>query len=131
MNRRIFGFQRRVWWPKWTPASSSCFMLTTATRLLRFSSVLVLRPRTLGSLPHSDWASAGGASDLRSAGVRIPGSESELGWPAILPSRSLRLRRRAARARGSGGGAGFDATRRAQAQGHDHRVVGGIDIDRE
>src|SRR5829696_5755624 len=23
MNRRILGFQRRVWWPKWTPASSS------------------------------------------------------------------------------------------------------------
>src|SRR5262245_7613259 len=31
MKRRIFGFQRRVWWPKWTPASSSCFMVTTAT----------------------------------------------------------------------------------------------------
>jgi len=24
MNGRILGFQRRVWWPKWTPASSSC-----------------------------------------------------------------------------------------------------------
>src|SRR3989442_10726693 len=25
MKRRIFGFHRRVWWPKWTPASSrSC-----------------------------------------------------------------------------------------------------------
>ena len=23
MNGFIFGFQRRVWWPKWTPASSS------------------------------------------------------------------------------------------------------------
>src|ERR1044071_3223588 len=22
MKRRILGFQRRVWWPKWTPASS-------------------------------------------------------------------------------------------------------------
>src|SRR5215218_162857 len=30
MNRFIFGFQRRVWCPKWTPLSSSCFMLTTA-----------------------------------------------------------------------------------------------------
>src|SRR5215510_3131342 len=27
----IFGFQRRVWCPKWTPASSSCFIVTTAT----------------------------------------------------------------------------------------------------
>src|SRR3954451_6904727 len=30
MNRFIFGFHRRVWCPKWTPLSSSCFMLTTA-----------------------------------------------------------------------------------------------------
>jgi hypothetical protein len=22
MNGAIFGFQKRVWWPKWTPASS-------------------------------------------------------------------------------------------------------------
>src|SRR5687768_11444243 len=29
MNRFIFGFHRRVWCPKWTPASSSCFMVTT------------------------------------------------------------------------------------------------------
>ena len=27
MKRRIFGFQRRVWWPKWTPASRSSRML--------------------------------------------------------------------------------------------------------
>src|SRR5579875_1812217 len=30
MNLFIFGFQRRVWWPKWTPASRSCFIVTTA-----------------------------------------------------------------------------------------------------
>src|SRR6478609_8424659 len=29
MKRFIFGFQRRVWWPKWTPASSRSFMETT------------------------------------------------------------------------------------------------------
>jgi len=28
MNFFIFGFYRRVWWPKWTPASSRSFMLT-------------------------------------------------------------------------------------------------------
>src|SRR5882757_7737180 len=28
MKRRILGFQRRVWWPKWTPASSSSRMPT-------------------------------------------------------------------------------------------------------
>src|SRR5947208_8621470 len=31
MKRRIFGFQRRVWWPKWTPASSSSLIPTWAT----------------------------------------------------------------------------------------------------
>ena len=30
MYSRIFGFQRRVWCPKWTPASSSCFMVVAA-----------------------------------------------------------------------------------------------------
>src|SRR4051794_23746932 len=30
MNRFILGFHRRVWCPKWTPLSSSCFMVTTA-----------------------------------------------------------------------------------------------------
>src|SRR3954468_12871644 len=30
MKRRIFGFQRRVWWPKWTPDSSSSLMPTSA-----------------------------------------------------------------------------------------------------
>src|SRR6266545_7211202 len=29
MKRRIFGFQRRVWWPKWTPASKSSRIETT------------------------------------------------------------------------------------------------------
>src|SRR3990170_1787026 len=29
MKRFIFGFQRRVWWPKWTPASRSSRMVTT------------------------------------------------------------------------------------------------------
>src|SRR5919205_3157990 len=31
MKRRILGFQRRVWWPKWTPASKSSRMETTGT----------------------------------------------------------------------------------------------------
>jgi hypothetical protein len=33
MKRFIFGFQRRVWWPKWTPASRSSLMETTDTGL--------------------------------------------------------------------------------------------------
>src|SRR5437588_7144693 len=31
MYGRILGFQRLVWCPKWTPASSSCFRVTWAT----------------------------------------------------------------------------------------------------
>src|SRR6187200_2257090 len=33
MKRRILGFQRRVWWPKWTPASSSSRMPISGMRL--------------------------------------------------------------------------------------------------
>src|SRR5438105_9609926 len=43
MKRRIFGFQRRVWWPKWTPASSSSRMETTAMRLLPWLTLALLR----------------------------------------------------------------------------------------
>ncbi len=44
MNRFIFGFQRRVWWPKWTPASSNCFMVTTATGKTSFPRFVNVRP---------------------------------------------------------------------------------------
>src|SRR3954464_11492485 len=46
MKRFIFGFQRRVWWPKWTPASSNSFMETTGMGAPFFGL---------------DWHSAGGA----------------------------------------------------------------------
>src|SRR5215831_19373544 len=36
MNFFICGFQRRVWCPKWTPASSRSFMPISATALLRW-----------------------------------------------------------------------------------------------
>src|ERR1700694_2580404 len=36
-KRRILGFQRRVWWPKCTPASSSSLIPTRATLLTPFS----------------------------------------------------------------------------------------------
>src|SRR3954451_20167083 len=40
MKRRILGFQRRVWWPKWTPASSSSRIPTSGTvRLLGWYDV--------------------------------------------------------------------------------------------
>jgi hypothetical protein len=34
MNSFIFGFQRFVWWPKWTPASSRSFMAIAVKRWL-------------------------------------------------------------------------------------------------
>ena len=34
MNWAIFGFQKRVWCPKWTPASSICRMDTPAMNSL-------------------------------------------------------------------------------------------------
>ena len=39
MNRRIRGSQRRVWWPKGTPASNSCLSVTTAMPCAPFPSV--------------------------------------------------------------------------------------------
>jgi hypothetical protein len=34
MNSRIFGFQRLVWCPKWTPASRSSFIVTAVKSFL-------------------------------------------------------------------------------------------------
>src|SRR5215207_2185011 len=46
MKRFIFGFQRRVWCPKCTPLSSSCFMDTTwLVAMVRPASPALPRPR--------------------------------------------------------------------------------------
>src|ERR671934_1932126 len=42
MKRRIFGFQRRVWWPKWPPASRSSRIETTGTDSAPFGWVGLL-----------------------------------------------------------------------------------------
>src|ERR671928_229383 len=52
MKRRILGFQRRVWWPKWTPASRSSRIETTGTD----------RPLSVGLV-----AAGGGGGDRRFA----------------------------------------------------------------
>ena len=54
MKRFIFGFQRRVWCPKWTPLSSSWRMVTTAMRFsccggARAPVCPTLRPGRAGS----------------------------------------------------------------------------------
>src|SRR6185369_14553373 len=38
----IFGFQRRVWCPKWTPASSNSFIVTSTKRVFLLQSALAL-----------------------------------------------------------------------------------------
>src|SRR5687768_15446214 len=43
MKRFIFGFQRRAWCPKWTPDSSSCFIVTTG--MASFLPCIRRRPR--------------------------------------------------------------------------------------
>src|SRR3990170_5392176 len=51
MNSFILGFQRRVWWPKWTPASSSSFMVRVATgRLLTLGPLEALARSLLAVL---------------------------------------------------------------------------------
>src|ERR1700681_4734559 len=67
MNRFIFGFQRRVWWPKWTPASSNSFMETTgiASPFLGFGWDM-LRRRLGGT-----GAKAGHRPRRSSAGSRV------------------------------------------------------------
>jgi hypothetical protein len=56
MYGRILGFQRRVWWPKWTPASSSWRMETDG--MGEGPPVSVVPPRVLGSVGtgrHACW----------------------------------------------------------------------------
>src|SRR4051794_36787615 len=47
-KRRILGFQRRVWWPKWTPASRSSRIETTDT-CVPFGWIALLRRRRRGT----------------------------------------------------------------------------------
>src|SRR6476660_9853467 len=67
MKRRIFGFHRRVWWPKWTPASSQscswgCAMRVCVSYLSSGLSVhrVHLRPRPPQGHPR---AGSGGVRD--------------------------------------------------------------------
>src|SRR5689334_16186651 len=81
MNRFIFGFQRRVWCPKWTPLSSSWRMVTTAMVVL----------------PDLPWLS-------RSSNDERPGawSPATVG-PDIIGTREGRRRRPARQEQRSGG----------------------------
>src|ERR1700712_1735611 len=106
MKRRMLGFQRRVWWPKWTPASSSSFRPASGMHVLLELSCVTPRParRDPGSLP---WAGSGplvdgGRSDLvkfdcRAGGKRAPGPPGPLALPGggrLEPRLEVRRQRR-------------------------------------
>src|SRR4029450_9192021 len=52
----IFGFQRLVWWPKCTPASSNSFMVRVAMRPLSFPSSFGWPPVPSGRPPEREAA---------------------------------------------------------------------------
>ena len=79
MNRFIFGFQRRVWCPKWTPASSSCFMVTTAT----------MGSLPVGSLCRPDAGAGPGARGRGDRGMARVLGVVGLGQAVAGPSRTM------------------------------------------
>src|SRR5918995_3206482 len=97
MKRRIFGFQRRVWWPKWTPASKSSRMLTTDMNPLsvggRFAGGPVWnrrRPRRRHRHP-DDPAGSEWQKRLHSSGKRTEPAYSE-GMEAALERLAAEIR---------------------------------------
>src|SRR3954462_3824732 len=88
MKRFIFGFQRRVWWPKWTPDSSISFMVTTGMPTSSWffrahgDSHRRARPRLsrTGRVTGSPWCPGVAAQrpDRREAGT-------DRGWPPTFP----------------------------------------------
>src|SRR5690606_30126881 len=77
MNLRIFGFQRRVWWPKWVPASSRSCRVGIATKV-SLLDWFVCRPAVT-------WCrNPEGHRRPPSGGLRLPGPA----WPrGVLPAR--------------------------------------------
>src|ERR1700716_1637002 len=49
----IFGFHRRVWWPKWTPASSNSFIVISTANFPP-QEIDVCLPRPFGLAKRSD-----------------------------------------------------------------------------
>src|SRR5439155_6218659 len=80
MNRFICGFQRRVWCPKWTPASSRSFMVISATDNLLGSASAPPCPSRLPRLAGP--RRVGGACEM---GSKLPLAELEALARARLP----------------------------------------------
>ena len=66
MKGFILGFQRRVWWPKWTPASSNCRIETDGTVA---TSCRFIPPRTSSPGAGGLWALPAPSRSERSACV--------------------------------------------------------------
>src|ERR1700730_3352393 len=85
MKRRILGFQRRVWWPKWTPASSSSLTPTSGKVLLPvFEVVAKTRHPVLADLHIGRQGAVRPAGTLDSA----PSSVERKLRPGAAPSRT-------------------------------------------
>src|SRR5438128_11872465 len=72
MKRRILGFQRRVWWPKWTPASSRSRMETTGMVLAFGFGLRVCRRGADGTGTRAGTRRPGWSTG--SSGLRAPDS---------------------------------------------------------
>src|SRR5262245_19118954 len=95
MKRRILGFQRRVWWPKWTPASSSSFMETTAMSST-FLGLGTYRRRTRaepGTRPRH--RRPGGVAGSGTVAGMVAGNRAPLGARSVERGREIRRQRRA------------------------------------
>src|SRR4029453_14769412 len=81
----IFGFQRLVWWPKWTPASRSSFMVICA--IARYLPVGLpprsLRPRSSRRPPPTSERVCGG---LARSGVYLNVVSGEVAGPDVILS---------------------------------------------
>ena len=111
MNGRILGFQRRVWWPKWTPASRSWRIETVGTGMDLLSVVpprALPRDRATSRLPGTDpkrglaprvISPAVFSARRRPPGVPVAGAESTTGPPAGRPVGAAPRRRSGRRRR--------------------------------
>src|SRR3954454_12678334 len=86
MKRRIFGFQRRVWWPKWTPASSSSLRPISAIVESLPWVVWMWLPRARGTRPRRSVRRAGPRP--RGTGAGAPGPRGS--WTVAREFRRVR-----------------------------------------
>src|SRR3954447_8585048 len=97
MKRRILGFQRRVWWPKCTPASSSSRMPTSVAMGSFQSCGGTARPAPRG--PGRDWLAGQDPRALRAGSGTVGACQSRRRDAASARRSGVRRRRRRLRPR--------------------------------